>query len=167
MLTSLSIICICIANIIFFGRRCLRYLFHFQQEDYSREYFSNWLIENGVYDKKGTLIATCLGIVSELVKSDPIWTLVISIIGSILLVSLGLCEPDPRKGCDKTRLRNTRQAIVIYWRSLILYSFALTVAFNCIYWFSDHDDLAVYWLSAIVSIQSSPIWIMLAKPRKC
>ncbi len=164
MLTILSLIGISIANIIFFSRRCLRYLFHFQQLNYSGRCFKDWLIENDVYDRKGTLIATVIALIAESIKHNDLLSLVVSIVGSLALVSLGLRQPDPRKDRE-SGLQDTRRAIAIYWRSLVLYSISLVSIFGCLYLFNDDDDIAAYWIVTIVFIQSSPLWLILAKTR--
>ena len=66
MLTALSLSLISAAAIIFFSRRLLRYLRNFQEGGYSRMQFTNWVIANGIYDKKGSLIATIAALSLEL-----------------------------------------------------------------------------------------------------
>ena len=47
MLIALSVAIISIGAILFFGRRLLRYLRHFQEFDYSKSQFKDWILENG------------------------------------------------------------------------------------------------------------------------
>jgi UDP-N-acetylmuramoyl-tripeptide--D-alanyl-D-alanine ligase len=151
------------ASIIFFSQRLLRYLYHFQEGGYSRRYLKNWILENGIYDKKGTCIAAIAAILIELIAAhNQSVSFVISVIGAGSLIWLGFWENDPRK-VGTPKLKSSNRAIDIYNLALALYSIAFMFSICGIYTFTDHDDLAPYWLTVIVGIQSSPIWLVIAK----
>ncbi len=151
------------ASIIFFSRRLLRYLYHFQEGGYSRRYLKNWILENGVYDKKGTFIAAIAAILIELIgEHNQSVSLVISAISAVSLIWLGFWESDPRK-VGTSKLKSTDRAIDIYNLTLTLYSIVFTLSICGIYMFTEHEDLAPYWLAVIVGIQSSPIWLVIAR----
>ena len=163
MLTALSLSSICIASIVFFSRRLLCYLRHFQEGKYSRKYFKDWVIENGVYDKKGTLIAAAAAFCLEFLgDKHEYMSVAISLIAAGLLISLGYWEIDPRITGIPT-LKTTNRATTIYNLALALYSVAFTLSIWTIYMFSNDDDLALHWLAVIVAIQSSPIWLIIAR----
>jgi UDP-N-acetylmuramoyl-tripeptide--D-alanyl-D-alanine ligase len=162
MSTVLSLSFISAASIIFFSRRLLRYLYYFQEGGYSRRYFKNWMIENGIYDRKGTLIATIAATALELIGENESLSLVVSTIGAICLIGLGFWEDDPRK-VGTSKLQVTDRSTAMYNLSLALYSIIFMLLICCIYKFTHDDDLALYWLAVIVAIQSSPIWLIIAK----
>jgi UDP-N-acetylmuramoyl-tripeptide--D-alanyl-D-alanine ligase len=161
MLIPLSISIISAASILFFSRRLLRYLYHFQAGGYSRNRFKNWLVENSIYDKKGTLIATIAAISIELIGENEVIALAICIVGAVALILLGFWEQDPRK-VGRKRLQMTDRATFIYNISIALYSIVFAILVCCIYALN-HDDLAPYWLAVIMAIQSSPLWLTIAR----
>ena len=162
MLTIFSLSFIAAASIIFFSRRLLRYLYHFQKGGYSRRYLKDWIVENGVYDKKGTLIAAISAISIEFTGETQLLSLAISTFCAGCLIWLGFWEEDPRK-VGKIKLEPTDRAIDIYNLTLTLYSIVFTLSMCGIYMFTEHEDLAPYWLTVIVGIQSSPIWLVIAR----
>jgi UDP-N-acetylmuramoyl-tripeptide--D-alanyl-D-alanine ligase len=162
MLTIFSLSFIAAASIIFFSRRLLRYLYHFQEGGYSRRYLKDWIVENGIYDKKGTLIAASVAISIELTGETQLLSLAISTFGAGCLIWLGFWEEDPRK-VGKIKLEPTDRAIDIYNLTLTLYSIVFTLSMCGIYMFTEHEDLAPYWLTVVVGIQSSPIWLVIAR----
>jgi UDP-N-acetylmuramoyl-tripeptide--D-alanyl-D-alanine ligase len=163
MLIILSLSFIAAASIIFFSRRLLRYLYHFQEGGYSRRYLKNWIVENGVYDKKGTFIAAIAAILIEFIgEHNQLLSFVISAIGAGSLIWLGFWEDDPRK-VGTPKLQSSDRAIGIHNLALALYSIACTLSMWGIHVFTDHEDLAPYWLTVIVGIQSSPIWLVIAR----
>ena len=131
-------------------------------QPYSRRYFKNWIVENGVYDKKGTLIAAIAATVLELIGDHELIGLVISTIAAICLIWLGFWEDDPRK-VGTPKLQATDRATAIYNLALALYSISFTILICCLYRFTHDDDLALYWMAVILAIQSSPIWLVIAK----
>lgn len=162
MLTIFSLSFIAAASIVFFSRRLLRYLYHFQEGGYSRRYLKDWIVENGVYDKKGTLIAAIAAISIEFTGETQLLSLAISTFCAGCLIWLGFWEEDPRK-VGKIKLEPTERAIDIYNLTLTLYSIVFTLSMCGIYMFTEHEDLAPYWLTVIVGIQSSPIWLVIAR----
>jgi UDP-N-acetylmuramoyl-tripeptide--D-alanyl-D-alanine ligase len=162
MLTALSLSIISAASIMFFSRRLLRYLYHFQEGGYSRRSFTKWMIDNGIYDRKGTVIAAITAAILEFLKPSPLIESAICAIAGIGLVSLGFWEADPRKEGD-TRLQETVRSAGIYNLALGLYSIGFTIAVYAIHRYSKDDDLALYWIAVIVAIQSAPIWPLVAR----
>ncbi len=161
MLRALAIAAISATAVTFFSRRSLCYLRHFQEVGYSTRSFKDWMLANGIYDRKGSLIATAAAISIELTEHLRAVPLIICAIASIALVWLSWWEPDPRiDGYPK--LRPTHQARGIYHLALSLYTIAFVVLMICINLAGAGRDLVVHWLLVIVAIQSSPIWIILA-----
>jgi hypothetical protein len=166
MRIALSLSLISAAAIIFFSRRLLCYMRHFQEGGYSRTQLKNWVITNGIYDKKGSLIATIAALALELTEQKSIViSLVICAGAAAALVWLGLWENDPRK-VGPFKLQTTPQATATYNLALGLYSIAFTIVVISVYKLGARDDLACYWLVVIFAIQSSPIWLVLASTLK-
>ncbi len=162
MLIPLSLAIISAANIMFFSRRLLRYLYHFQEGGYSRRSFTNWMMDNGIYDRKGTVIAAIAAALLEFSKPTELISFGICTVASVWLISLGFWEQDPRK-VGHTKLEETARAAGIYNLSLALYSIGFTIAIYVIHMYSSDDDLALYWIAVIVAIQSAPIWPIIAR----
>lgn len=161
MLTALSLSAISAAAIMFYSRRLLCYLRHFQDNKYSPKLFKEWLIANGVYDRKGSFIATIAALILEITKAHDLPALLICTISSVALIWMGLKEVDPRKA-GYPILQPTQQARSIYHLGLNLFSVFFIGCITIVYFISADDDMAAYWLVAIVAIQSSPIWLLLA-----
>jgi hypothetical protein len=161
MLTALSVSAIAAAATIFYSRRSLCYLRHFQDNDYSHKLFTNWVVENGIYDRKGSLIATIAALVIELIKPGRVISLLICLIGAAVLVWLGSREVDPRIA-GYPILQPTPKARWIYHFGLNLYMIFFLVCVGIVYRINADNDLAAYWLIVIIAIQSSPIWLIIA-----
>jgi UDP-N-acetylmuramoyl-tripeptide--D-alanyl-D-alanine ligase len=161
MLTTISISVVAAATTIFYSRRLLCYLRHFQDNDYSPKLFTNWVIENGVYDRKGSLIATVAALTLEVAQAGRVISLVICLIASAALVWQGLREVDPRKAGHPI-LQPTRKARAVYNLSLNLYLLSFLFCSLIVYLISADRDMAAYWLIVIVAIQSSPLCMLLA-----
>ena len=161
MLIILCISAICAATIMFFSRRLLRYLWILQRDGYRRRQFGKGLMENNIYDRKGSLIATIAALAIELTREQLVISSIISILAAISLVYLGFWEGDPRVS-ESVKLVATDRSRKIYNLSLSFYSIATIVAIVSTYALGADDDIACYWLIAIIAIQSSPIWIVLA-----
>ncbi len=147
---------------MFFSRRLLCYLRHFQDVGYSTRLFKDWMLTNGIYDKKGSLIATIAALVIEITKESRTNSLIICIIAGIALVGLSLWEPDPTK-VGYPILQPTTQAKKIYNLALTLYSVALISGFILVRIITVQYHISAYWILVIVGIQSSPLWMILAK----
>jgi UDP-N-acetylmuramoyl-tripeptide--D-alanyl-D-alanine ligase len=161
MLTAISISVVAAATTIFYSRRLLCYLRHFQDNDYSPKLFTNWVIENGIYDRKGSLIATVAALTLEVAQTGRVISLLICVIASSVLVWQGLREVDPRKA-GYPILQPTQKARAVYNLSLNLYLFLFLCCSLIVYQISADRDLAAYWLIVIVAIQSSPLCLLLA-----
>jgi hypothetical protein len=156
MLMAFSLACICGANIIFFSRRLLRYLFHFRERGYRSRSFLNWLVDNGVYDRKGTLIAIVAAIGTELADLEAV-DLAISLAASIAMIAIVFWQNDLRAG-----LAETYRSISLYNRSMVLHSICFTLACVCLSIFNAKIHVSLYWLLVVGSIQSSPfllVWV--------
>ena len=167
MITAISLALISAAAIIFFSRRLLCYLRHFQEGGYSTKQLKDWVIANSIYDKKGSLIATIAALLLELTEHSNVFGigLIICTIAAIALTWLGLWENDPRE-VGTFKLKTTKQATAIYNLALGLYSIALAIVVVSVYKLGARDDLACYWLVVIFAIQSSPIWLVIASTIK-
>jgi hypothetical protein len=161
MLIALSIAIISIGAILFFSRRLLCYLRHFQEFDYSKNQFKGWILENGIYDKKGSGIAAIAALAIELTKEKIVLSLLISTIATIGLIWISLTEYNPME-TGSFKLQITKQAHGIYNIALGLYSILVVVIFWATYLLGADDDIACYWLVVIIAIQSSPIWLILS-----
>jgi hypothetical protein len=162
MLVILDISLIAAATIVFFSHRILCYLRHFQEGNYCRREFKNWLLVNGIYDKKGSLIATIAAILCELTEERNVMlSLGICAMGAVALIYLTLWENDPLD-VGPFKLQPTRQARAIHKLAVCLYSISFSLAIVALYKLGAGDDIACYWLLVIVAIQSSPFWLFLA-----
>jgi UDP-N-acetylmuramoyl-tripeptide--D-alanyl-D-alanine ligase len=162
MLIVLSISVIAAASIMFFSRRLLCYLRHFQDNQYNPTLFKDWLVANGVYDRKGSMVATLVALILEVTKMEELPAFILCLISAAGMVWLSLQEVDPRKSGHPI-LKPTRQARGIYHLALSLYSIALVCLVVILHGHNaDDEDLAAYWLIVIVAIQSSPIWLIFA-----
>jgi hypothetical protein len=161
MLIALSVAIISIGAILFFSRRLLCYLRHFQEVNYSKNQFKDWILENGIYDKKGSGTAAIAALAIELTKEKIILSLLISTIATIGLIWMSLAEDDPIE-TGSFKLQMTKQASGIYNIALALYSILVMAAFWTTYLLGADDDIACYWLVVIIVIQSSPIWLILS-----
>jgi hypothetical protein len=161
MLIALSVAIISIGAILFFSRRLLSYLRHFQEFDYSKNQFKDWILENGIYDKKGSGTAAIAALAIELTKEKIVFSLLISAIATIGLIWMSLAEDDPME-TGSFKLQITKQASGIHNIALALYSILVMAAFWATYLLGADDDIACYWLVVIIIIQSSPIWLILS-----
>lgn len=161
MLTALSLAAISAATIMFFSRRLLCYLRHFQDNDYSPKLFKDWLVANGVYDRKGSFVATISALILEVTKESQVNALITCAIGAAAMIWLSFNEVDPRIA-GHPLLKPTKLARGIYHLALSLYSIAIVLCFFTIHRFSADDDPAAYWMIVIVAIQSSPMWLIFA-----
>jgi hypothetical protein len=161
MLTALSLSAISAAAIMFYSRRLLCYLRHFQDNEYDPKLFRSWLVANGVYDRKGSFIATIAALILEISKEHDLNSLLICTFASVALIWMGMKEVDPCKAGHPI-LQPTQQARSIYHLGLNLYSIFLIGCIATVYFISADDDMAAYWLVVIVAIQSSPVWLLLA-----
>ena len=162
MLTSICLTVISAATILFFTRRGLRYLRYFQQEEYNSTRFKEWFLEKGTFDKKGTQIALIAAVTTRFSTAGDMQTcLVICLLSAAALVFIGFREEDPRI-VGKIKLNMTDRATAIYNLALGLYSLAVILAICGAYALGAGDSIYWYWLVAIILIQSSPIWIVIA-----
>jgi UDP-N-acetylmuramoyl-tripeptide--D-alanyl-D-alanine ligase len=161
MLIALSLSIVSAGTIVFFSRRLLCYLRHFQEVGYCKTNFKDWLLENGVYDKKGSVIAAIAALAIELTKEKIILSLIISTIATAGLVWLSVWEDDPRE-TGSPKLQTTKQSTTIYNIALGLYSILVVSTILTVYLLGADEDIACYWLVTIIAIQSSPIWLVLS-----
>ena len=162
MLTTICLIIISAATIIFFTRRGLRYLRYFQQEEYNGTRFKDWFLEKRTFDKKGTIIALTAAALSRFVSGgDMFICLVICLVAAAVLVFVGFQEEDPRK-VGKIKLKMTDRATAIYHLALGLYAIATILIITGTYALGAGDSIYIYWLVTVGVIQSSPIWIAIA-----
>jgi UDP-N-acetylmuramoyl-tripeptide--D-alanyl-D-alanine ligase len=161
MLTALSISLLSAATIIFFSHRLSCYLRHFQAGAYSKVRFKDWIVTNGVYDKKGSLIAAIAAVALALFRTDLVICSIICAIAAVALIGLSVWEKSVRK-VGSLKLRPTKQAMAIYNLALGLYSIAFALVIVGSYKLGAGTEISHYWLVVIVAIQSSPVWLVLA-----
>jgi UDP-N-acetylmuramoyl-tripeptide--D-alanyl-D-alanine ligase len=162
MLTTICLTIISAATILFFTQRGLRYLRYFQQEEYNGARFKDWLLEKRTFDTKGTPIALIAALASKFGTGGRMADcLVICLIAAATLVSIGFKEEDPRQ-VGKIKLKMTDRATAIYNLALGLYAIATVLIISGTYFLGAGDSIYIYWLVALVLIQSAPIWIVIA-----
>jgi UDP-N-acetylmuramoyl-tripeptide--D-alanyl-D-alanine ligase len=162
MLTLICLTIISAATILFFTRRGLRYLRYFQQEEYNGTRFKEWLLEKRTFDLKGSAIALVAAAVSRFATGgEMIVCVVICLIAAVILILVGFGEEDPRK-VGKIKLKMTDRATAIYQLALGLYSIATIVIISSTHALGAGDNIFIYWLVAVILIQSSPVWIVIA-----
>ncbi len=165
ILSMLTIICLTIisaATILFFTRRGLRYLRYFQQEEYNGARFKDWFLEKRTFHIKGSLIALLAAALSRFATGgEMIICVVICLITAVALILIGFGEEDPRE-VGKIKLKMTDRATAIYQLALGLYSIATIAIISGTYALGAGDNISIYWLVALVLIQSSPVWIVIA-----
>jgi UDP-N-acetylmuramoyl-tripeptide--D-alanyl-D-alanine ligase len=162
MLTIICLTIISAATILFFTRRGLRYLRYFQQEEYNSERFKDWLLEKRTFDTKGTSIALIAALASKFgTGGRMVDCLVVCIMAAAILVFIGFKEEDPRQ-VGKIKLKMTDRATAIYNLALGLYAIAIILIISGTYFLGAGDSIYIYWLVALVLIQSAPIWLAIA-----
>ena len=162
MLTIICLTIISAATILFFTRRGLRYLRYFQQEEYNGTRFKAWFLEKRTFDTKGTLVAISAAALSRFATGDDmVICVVICLLAAAALVFVGFQEEDPRK-VGKIKLNMTDRATAIYNLALGLYAIATILIITGTYAVGAGDSIYIYWLVAVGSIQSAPIWIVIA-----
>ena len=167
MLLALCLSIISMATIVFSSHRLLCYLRHFQELGYGKERFVTWMQENSIYDRKGSSVAAIAAIIIELTHLNMETDLIVSTIAGIGLVWLALTEDDPLQD-GFPLLRASKKSTAIYNLALSLYSILMIIAALSCYALDLHDDVVIYWLIVIISIQFLPIWLLLsARIYKC
>jgi UDP-N-acetylmuramoyl-tripeptide--D-alanyl-D-alanine ligase len=162
MLTTICLTIISAATILFFTRRGLRYLRYFQQEEYNGARFKDWLLEKRTFDTKGTLVALIAALASKFGTGGRMEDcLVICVMAAAVLVFIGFKEEDPRK-VGKIKLKMTDRATAIYNLAVGLYAIATILIIAGTYFLGAGDSIYIYWLVALVLIQSAPIWLAIA-----
>jgi UDP-N-acetylmuramoyl-tripeptide--D-alanyl-D-alanine ligase len=162
MLTTICLVLISAATILFFTRRGLRYLRYFQQEEYNGERFKAWFVEKRTFDTKGTAIALLAAAMSRFATGgDMVICVLICLVAAAVLVFIGFQEEDPRK-VGKIKLKMTDRATAIYNLALGLNAIATILIIAGTYAVGAGDSIYIYWLVAVGLIQSAPIWIVIA-----
>lgn len=160
MLTIICLTVISAALILFFTRRGLRYLRYFQQEEYNSTRFKEWFLEKRTFDKKGTYIAL-IAAISTRFATEMETCLVICLFAAATLVFIGFREEDPRI-VGKIKLNMTDRATAIYNLALGLDAIAVILTISVASAVGAGDRIFWYWLIAVVLIQLSPLWIVIA-----
>jgi UDP-N-acetylmuramoyl-tripeptide--D-alanyl-D-alanine ligase len=162
MLTIICLTIISVTTILFFTQRGLRYLRYFQQEEYNGTRFKDWFLEKRTFDTKGTAIAITAAALSRFASGGDMGIcVVICLVAGVVLVAVGVQEEDPRK-VGKIKLKMTDRAMAIYKLALGLEAIATIFIIAGTYFLGAGESIYLYWLAAVVSIQSAPIWIVIA-----
>jgi UDP-N-acetylmuramoyl-tripeptide--D-alanyl-D-alanine ligase len=163
-LNMITIICLAVisaATIAFFSRRGLRYLRYFQQEEYNWQRFANWFSEKGAFDTRGSLVALIAAVLTAVATGgNMLLCLAICIVAALILVTIAWREDDPRQ-VGKIKLKMTDRATAIYNLALGLYA-AVTIFLMIGLYFGTGDRISLYWIAAILLIQTSPLFLALA-----
>jgi UDP-N-acetylmuramoyl-tripeptide--D-alanyl-D-alanine ligase len=162
MLTTICLTIISAATILFFTQRGLRYLRYFQQEEYNGTRFKDWLLEKRTFDTKGTSIALIATVASKFGTGGRMEDcLVVCVMAAATLVFIGFKEEDPRQ-VGKIKLKMTDRATAIYNLALGLDAIATVLIISGTYFLGAGDSIYIYWLVALVLIQSAPIWLAIS-----
>ncbi len=163
MLTFICLGIVVIASIGFFRHRGFHYICCFHAQEYNEIQFKNWLIDNNVYDRKGSLIALLAAAASKYISNRAMEVGInICIVATLAMAILCLLEVNPRKIANVDRQISPRMyatyriAMIIHALmtiSVILIPYAIFRFEVRIFW---------YWLAVIFLIQLAPIWIVLA-----
>ena len=161
MLLALCLSIICMATIVFSSHRLLCYLRHFQEVDYDKERFKLWMQENSIYDRKGSTIAAIAALIIEITHVKIEIALIVSMIAGIGLIWIAWTEDDPQQD-GFPLLQATKKSTAIYNIALGWYSILMVTAVLGCYTLGVYDDVVVYWLIVIISIQSLPMLLLLS-----
>lgn len=112
-----------LAFMFFAGRRLLRYLHIFQQEEYDGARFLRWMFRVVAIDRRVVLL---IGLIALGVWYAPGWPYLEpgwQAAMSAIFILFAFLEPDPRKRAKK-KLVMTNRARRIYWASIVLCALA-------------------------------------------
>ncbi|MFN4895672.1 MAG: Mur ligase family protein [Pseudomonadota bacterium] len=160
---ALAVWIIVAALIVFGWRRILSYLRFYQQEEYSSQRFWIWLRKKRAFDSRGTIIVSCLALLSWIFTSAFAHALLALLAAGALLAVVLMLEEDPRAS-GKIRLIMTKRATKISWLAFGLYA-ALTsipILFMCSACNTSRAPITSAALLAIILVELPPFLLMLA-----
>lgn len=163
MTEVLILICASCAILGFAAARTKRYLKYFQQETYSAPRFRAWLHAKKTYDKRGSILAIGIGILSlvGLLSSTPAFTFVVSFIGALLFLCIPIIEENPET-TGKLKLIMTQRATKMYQVTLALVALFLALFVSLLIAFLRPYTLPIVWLLAIAVAQGIPYLLLAA-----
>lgn len=146
MIETAGIALLFLAYAAFAGRRSLRYLHLYQQEEYDSPRFLKWLWKNKVFDRKLSIaIALCSG-AGVFLPDTFIYFMIFSAFAIVTYT-----EKDPRKD-SKKKLVMTARARRIFFPACAM---AVAAGLWCVAW----PGLSWLW---IINAQILPLWLVLA-----
>jgi UDP-N-acetylmuramoyl-tripeptide--D-alanyl-D-alanine ligase len=161
VLTFFCLTIIAASAIGFFYHRGFHYLRGLYHHGYNEKQYVAELIENKVFDRKGSLIAAIAAGVSKYFANVSGIGIEVCIVAAIALAALCFFERDPRK-FDSSEEHITPRMNKIYWLSMLFCSlFTICLIFGS-YAFQIVVRVPWCWLAVIIIIQSSPLWVILA-----
>ncbi len=134
----------------FCGKRLLRYLQYFQQEEYDNARFLDWLRAKRAWDRRGTGLCAGAFIIALLFPN------LAALAAAAAFGALAVAEEDPRRS-GKITLKLTQRAKRILGVAAGLSFFALAILF------SFAASRFSFWLGLAAVIQLQPGALMLAK----
>lgn len=143
-----------LAFALFAGKRLLRFLQFFQQEEYQNSRFWRWCVAHRTFDRRGTAIAVLAGVNAWLFAPSCIPSLA----GAAALGILAVREEDPR-GTGKISLKLTARAKRIL---LVAIGIAVAVLIVVLGLLAGSPGWLV-WLAAVPFFQLLPLCLMAAK----
>jgi UDP-N-acetylmuramoyl-tripeptide--D-alanyl-D-alanine ligase len=161
VIAKFSAVLFILALLAFGWRRILAYLRYFQQEEYNRARFLDWLKSHRAYDKRGSLVVLTVLLLTAILPASwavSVWGLLGSI--ALLLVAF-VFEGDPRK-TGKVKLNMTQRASKIAGVAFGMYTLVallplgLTWGRCC----GSYDSLLICGLFGLILVQSPP-WLVL------
>lgn len=114
MQSPLAVAFFFLSLVLFMGRRLLTYLHIFQQEEYARGRFINWLLRRRAFDRRASLFLLVLGSL-QVINYLPDWILFLG--AGIGFLTLAFFEPNP--------LRQAKKKLVLTPRALRIFSVSL------------------------------------------
>ena len=142
MVNLLTTALLIVAAALFTGKRLLRYLRYYQQEEYNSKRFLKWIRDHRAFDRRGSLIA----LIGLLLPESSLVTCA----AAIALAFFAFFEEDPRTE-GKVRLKMTERATRLYLTAAVLASLFFTlIAFESL------------WLAQLFLFQLTPGWLLLA-----
>ena len=162
MLSSLAVVTLISANLLFGWKRTLSYLRYFQQEEYNNRRFYRWLRANRAYDRRGSL-ALAVAAFASFVTPGATASLIISIVTLIALWAIvEKLESDPRR-TGKIKLSMTQRATKTAWLSWGLLAGLVTLplwVMGCGCGHTPDSPVASAALMGIIGAQAAPFLLM-------
>lgn len=164
MLSSISLIVIVAANLLFAWRRTLAFLRYYQQEEYNSGRFISWIRANRAFDTRASsILLLALGV--HMLFRGTVGSLLVAIVTASLLLVVGfVIEQDPRT-TGKIKLNMTERATKTAWVAFGLLSLIGTLPLMGLWCWccsSGGPSIAPALISGVVIAQLTPAALMLS-----